>query len=259
MSSTAQIGWSNSVGSNAEDDAHRDWMQAALAKAAAEASATVVGGMVFGWRGRSLSVRVRAQSAEFWLRVVTEQEQWADGDFWTGNTDANTITGVPKPRVLRSWEWAEGATRLHAELMTLVDGRQCSPTPELRSPIELPSTWWRTLRESLRTLAVVPTSRTYLTEHEVARRLRVFFGDRADPTVSEWAAPHADLHWANLSAPCLVLVDWEGWGVAPAGFDAATLYLHSLIPCSSRPLPSGCASNSTNSWSTEMGWSPSSM
>ncbi|HET9255932.1 MAG TPA: hypothetical protein VFO16_12115 [Pseudonocardiaceae bacterium] len=24
-------------------------------------------------------------------------------------------------------------------------------------------------------------------------------------------------------------MDWEGWGLAPAGFDAATLYLHSLL------------------------------
>ncbi|MGH3773240.1 MAG: aminoglycoside phosphotransferase [Pseudonocardiaceae bacterium] len=217
------------VVSSAEDDAHRTWMQAALAQAAAEANATVVGGVVFGWRGRSLGGRVRAESTEFWLRVVTEQEQWAGGDFWTGNTDANTIAGVPKPKVLRTWEWTEGTTRLCAELMTLADGRQCSPTPELRGPVELPSTWWRTLRESLQTLAMAPTSRTYLTEHEVARRLRVFFGDRADPTVSEWTTAHADLHWANLIAPNLVLVDWEGWGIAPAGFDAATLYLHSLI------------------------------
>lgn len=217
------------VSSAEDDDAHRAWMRAALATAATEASATVVGEAVFGWRDRSLGARVRAESAEFWLRVVTEQEQWAGGDFWTGNTDANPITGVAKPTVLHVWEWAEGTARMRAELMTLADGQQCSPTPELRIPVELPGTWWRTLRESLRTLAVVPTSRTYLTEHEVARRLRVFFGDRADPTVSEWTAAHTDLHWANLIAPDLVLVDWEGWGIAPAGFDAATLYLHSLL------------------------------
>jgi hypothetical protein len=177
----------------------------------------------------SLGARVRAGSAEYWLRVVAEQEQWADGDFWTGNTDANTIGCVPKPRVLRAWEWAEGSVRMRAELMTLAEGLQCSSTPELRIPVELPGTWWRTLRQSLWTLAVVPTSRTYLTGNEVERRLRVFFGDRADPTVSKWATAHTDLHWANLIAPDLVVMDWEGWGIAPAGFDAATLYLHSLL------------------------------
>ncbi|MGH3888725.1 MAG: hypothetical protein ACRDSZ_19565 [Pseudonocardiaceae bacterium] len=78
---------------------------------------------------------------------------------------------------------------------------------ELRSPVELPSIWWRTLRESLRILAAVLT-RMYLTENEVARRLRVFFGDRADPAVSEWTAAHADLHWANLIGPGLIILDW---------------------------------------------------
>ncbi|MGH3941944.1 MAG: aminoglycoside phosphotransferase [Pseudonocardiaceae bacterium] len=217
------------VSSAEDDDVHRAWMRAVFAEAAIEASATVVGGAVFGWRDRSLGARVHAESAELWLRVVTEQEQWAGGEFWTGNTDANAIIGIPKPRVLRDWEWAEGTTRLRAELMTLAEGQQCSPTPELRFPVELPDRWWRMLRESLRALAVVPTSRTYLTENEVARRLRVFFGDRADPTVSEWTAAHADLHWANLIVPDLAIVDWEGWGIAPAGFDAATLYLHSLL------------------------------
>lgn len=41
-------------------------------------------------------------------------------------------------------------------------------------------------------------------------------------------AAHADLHWANVTAP-LLLMDWEGWGQAPEGFDAATLYACSLL------------------------------
>ncbi len=36
------------------------------------------------------------------------------------------------------------------------------------------------------------------------------------------------MHWANLTEP-LRLLDWEGWGMAPEGFDAATLYAHSLL------------------------------
>jgi hypothetical protein len=99
------------LSSAGDDDAHRAWLRAALAEAAIEASATVVGEAVFGWRDRSLGARVRTESAELWLRVVTEQEQWVGGEFWTGNTDANTIIGIPKPRVLRNWEWAENTTR----------------------------------------------------------------------------------------------------------------------------------------------------
>ncbi|WP_244207258.1 hypothetical protein [Streptomyces swartbergensis] len=33
---------------------------------------------------------------------------------------------------------------------------------------------------------------------------------------------------ANVSAPLRIL-DWEGWGHAPEGFDAATLYAYTLL------------------------------
>jgi hypothetical protein len=48
------------------------------------------------------------------------------------------------------------------------------------------------------------------------------------PTVTCWTTAHGDLHWANLTEP-LRLLDWEGWGLAPQGFDAAMLYAYSLL------------------------------
>ncbi|MGW7611902.1 hypothetical protein ACWGKW_32555 [Streptomyces sp. NPDC054766] len=39
---------------------------------------------------------------------------------------------------------------------------------------------------------------------------------------------HSDVHWATVTAP-LRLLDWEGWGRAPEGFDGATLYAYSLL------------------------------
>lgn len=212
------------------DDAHRSWLREAFAEAAARASATPTGEPVYGWRERTLSSRVSTPGGEFWLRVVSEQREWAEGDFWTGNVDASAITGVAKPQVLRHWEWDDGASRLRAELMTLASGRRCSATPELRESLPLPDAWWTGLRTSLEALATTHTQRVHLRQADVARRLEVFFGDRvADPTVSRWAPAHTDLHWANLLAPECVLVDWEGWGLAPAGLDAASLYLHSLL------------------------------
>lgn len=56
----------------------------------------------------------------------------------------------------------------------------------------------------------------------------MFFGDAVDPTVQERCTAHADLYWNNLLGPDLAILDWEGWGRAPAGLDAATLYCHSL-------------------------------
>jgi hypothetical protein len=48
------------------------------------------------------------------------------------------------------------------------------------------------------------------------------------PAVSCWTAAHVDLHWADVTAP-LRLLDREGWGQAPEGFDAATLYAYSPL------------------------------
>ena len=48
------------------------------------------------------------------------------------------------------------------------------------------------------------------------------------PRVTEWTTAHADLTWANLTAPRCWILDWEDWGTAPRGFDAATVLLNSL-------------------------------
>lgn len=211
------------------EDAHRAWLRGCFAQAAAKAGAVPSAGVVWGWRDRSISSRVETQRGPRWLRVVAEAEQWADGDFWTGNVDARLLTGVAKPQVLRHWDWHANQHRLRAEVMTLAEGRPCSATPELCHDPGLSAGWWSGLRTSLAALAAAPAIRTHLTQEEVTRRVRVFFGDRVDPTVRRWTVAHADLHWANLLEPECVLVDWEGWGRAPAGFDAATLFVHSLL------------------------------
>ena len=51
-------------------------------------------------------------------------------------------------------------------------------------------------------------------------------GDLAD---QPWTTAHGDLHYANLCAPQLHMLDWEGWGLAPAGYDAAMLHSRSLL------------------------------
>jgi hypothetical protein len=217
-------------GLSAADDAHRAWLAEEFTKAAATAEATVLGGLVFGWNDRSAGARVATTTGEQWLRLVVEQHAWAGGEFWTGNTDANVITGVVKPRVLRHWDWTDGTWAVRVELMTLASGAPCSPTPELREPVDLPQPWWTELASSLAALATVQTGRVHLRQADLTRRLEVFFGDRAgDTTVGRWTAAHADLHWANLLGPDCVLIDWEGWGLAPAGYDAACLYVHSLL------------------------------
>lgn len=211
------------------DQNHRAWMLAALDHAAGKFGLTVTGRPVFGWRGRSVAARARDSSSDRWLRVVTEQLYWASGDFWTGNADSSVITEVRKPYVLDVYEWEDGPQRLRAEAMTFVPGEVCSPTPELTTEIELSAAWWAELRRSMDRIAQVDTARRATSQDHVDRRLRVFFGDQVDPTITRWATAHRDLHWANLTQPELALLDWELWGLAPLGYDAATLYCYTLL------------------------------
>ncbi|RKT88488.1 hypothetical protein SAMN05421805_1011509 [Saccharopolyspora antimicrobica] len=205
-----------------------EWMRSNLARAAEHFGVQVDGEPVFGWRLRSISAPVTSPEGHRWLRVVSEQVQWAEGDWWTGNADANAITGIRKPRVLNVVEWEiPGVRRQRAELMTYVPGRRCSDTDALRAEVDLPAQWWGELRRSLDVLRATPTTRIRKDEPAIRKAVRDALGLSIE--VPEWETVHGDLHWANLLQPELGMLDWELWGRGPAGSDAASLYCYSLL------------------------------
>lgn len=215
-----------------QDSGQRRFLRRVLADAAAHFGVRVAAGEVFSWRDRTLGCRVLEDAdgghVARWLRVTFEHFDWAYGKFWTGNVDANTLTDIPKPRVLRWYEWDEETGRNRAELMTYVGEVACSPTAEARTfPDTLTPSWWASLCTSLDRVAQHRTDRIVRSSEEVERTLRTFFGDWA-PAPTRWTTCHGDLHWANLTTATPVLLDWEHWGLAPAGYDAAHLFCHSL-------------------------------
>ena len=42
--------------------------------------------------------------------------------------------------------------------------------------------------------------------------------------ITDWTTGHGDLHWANLTSAPLVILDWEGWGRLPVGYDIGLLH-----------------------------------
>lgn len=214
---------------NPADAAHRRRTLDTLETGARELGCVLTGEPVWGWGDRSVGTRGTRDGEPVWVRAVGEQVQWVDDDFWTGNHDAGTITGVPKPRVLAWTEMRTTDRWFRVEVMTLVEAAPASPTPELTAAPDVDDTWFSRLDGALGVLADVRTGRVATTQEGVTQRLREYFGDRIDPTVDYWLTAHNDLHWANLTAPDLVLLDWEHWGQAPFGYDAATLYCHSLL------------------------------
>ena len=94
----------------------------------------------------------------------------------------------------------------------------------------LPETWWAALRNGLDSLAAHTTNRVALEQGHLSRRVREVYGSDVDTRVpgDAWACAHGDLGYANLTGPELVLLDWESWGMAPIGWDAACLWASSL-------------------------------
>ncbi|MEX5638169.1 phosphotransferase, partial [Parafrankia sp. FMc2] len=90
--------------------------------------------------------------------------------------------------------------------------------------------WFQELRRSLGILATVSTNRRTIEQPYLDDVMPRMLGEPITTTApAPWVTTHGDLHWANLCGPTLCMLDWEGWGLAPAGYDAATLYCHSLL------------------------------
>jgi hypothetical protein len=213
----------------AEDgDGARPFLRRILAEGAQRLGATLDGDPVFGWCDHTIGAPALKDGARRWLRATGELEEWAGEDAWTGNQDAGSLTGIPRPLVIGRVDWKEPPVAIYAELMTYVSDPVCSPTPELREPFHADGFWWSALRRAVDTLAVQPTGRS---QHGPGRtpRLEDFYGHPISPREPVLATEHTDLHWGNLTHPGLNILDWEYWGAAPAGYGAASLYAYSLL------------------------------
>ncbi|GAA3735846.1 aminoglycoside phosphotransferase [Salinactinospora qingdaonensis] len=213
-----------------DESEQRLFLRQVLADGAARLGAEPTGEPVFGWRDRTIGALAIRRGEAVWLRATGEHREWTGDRMWTGNQDAAALTGVAKPTVLARSEWEEPPVVLAAEVMTLAPEPVCSSTPELRKELDLPDAWWEQLADSLARIEAQPSARVSYSEKNFAYCLHVRFGPWVDLDVSlTWATSHCDLHWANLTAPGLTILDWETWGRAPQGIDAATLYCHSLL------------------------------
>lgn len=212
---------------DAADAEFAEWMRENLHHAADQFGLSVTGPAVSGWRLRTIGAPTTGADGPRWLRVASEFPQWAGGPAWTGNADANLLTGLAKPQVLDLIEWDDhGWRRQRAEVMTLLPGRSVSPTAGMAEGPVLAEGWWTRLRRDLDVLRATPTSRRHTDQDAISARTRAVLG--AEIRIDAWETVHGDLHWNNLLAPELGILDWELWGIGPAGTDAASLLLFSL-------------------------------
>ncbi|MBV9142623.1 MAG: hypothetical protein JO115_17210 [Pseudonocardiales bacterium] len=133
-----------------------------------------------------------------------------------------------------SWQVAEQRLLWRADETELVTASPIKPGGVLITDPGLADVWWATLGRSLEALATqsitrIATPHTVpISQERVTATIEGVFPGYVKTTVTEWAVAHADLAWANLTAPECWLLDWEDWGLAPRGWDAATLWGNSL-------------------------------
>ncbi|MFD4956270.1 hypothetical protein [Streptomyces sp. NPDC058451] len=185
------------------------------------------GAEFWGWAGRTLGAPARtATGAPVWLRLVSAPEGKALGKLWDGALDAQHAFGDldgHRPALLAIHDAVDAGTAYRAELSVRVDQPVLSDDPIL----QLSHSWWADLARTLAKVSAIDTDRVAVRQQYMDQAIPEFLGIPA-PTVTCWTTAHADVHWANLTKP-LRLLDWEGWGRAPQGFDAATLYAYTLL------------------------------
>lgn len=169
----------------ASDERFKKWMRANITRAASHFGLTINESPKFGWRFRTISApALEASGTMRWLRVVSEYPRWAIGDRWTGNFDANYLTGLAKPLVLDVSEWEEDGRRQRAELMTHCPSQPVSSTDVLSDTVELSTDWWNELRSNLTQLGSVSTRRVHIGQELVNERAEDAFG--IDLHVDSW-------------------------------------------------------------------------
>ncbi|MFC9067955.1 hypothetical protein [Streptomyces harbinensis] len=212
------------------DPATEQAMRSALHAAARALDATVTGPPAWGWHGRTLSHRAEhPRHGACWLRLACAPAGKQGGKIWEGTAEAaRAFDGrVTKPRLHAVHDHDTDGAAYRAELTQYIASPTVAADPVIRHPIDVPDTWWKTLRTDLDTIAATPTTRVAVRDEWIARTVPTVTGHPA-PRVTAWTTAHGDLHLANLTSDG-TLLDWEGWGRAPAGYDAALLLGYALL------------------------------
>ncbi len=167
-----------------------------------------------------------------WVRIERRPYDKIEGQGWNGAECAASLDGVDKPAWFGGvvWRDAAEAAMWRADETELLPGTPVTP----ETAVALPDEWWGALNASLNVLAAHHTTRVAtpdtvaITQAGVTESVRAVFPSVHDTTIRNWVPAHADLTWANVTAPRFCLFDWEDWGMAPLGLDTAWLWGNSL-------------------------------
>src|SRR6266498_909126 len=174
-----------------------------------------------------------ATDRQTWVRIEARPMDRINGQGWNGVEAAACLSGIAKPRWFQGIAWSEPDRRMmwRADEIEFIGAAPIKPGGVLTVEPELTDAWWSTLTASLDALVGQKTTRVAglepITQERISATIAKVFPD-VDSTIDQWCSAHADLARSNVTAPACVILDWEDWGRAPRGYDAATLRGESL-------------------------------
>lgn len=203
---------------------YRAVSNAVLNEAARRFGVSIKGGHAYGFGRKSAGAVVADLSGqEVWLRV--------SGLIGTPNNprreaevNAEQLASVAIPKVHKTLEWIDDNVFWRASLQSLAPSPIVSPCcwllPDTKPPLD---SWFTDLHRAMAGMQAAAPRQHAVTPAHIKVSIAKAFGPRAPTEVVEWRVCHGDLHWSNLTAPRLMLLDWESWGLGPRGYDAARL------------------------------------
>jgi len=170
-----------------------------------------------------------------WIRIEVRGLEKLDGQGW-GLEASHVLDGIARPAWYAGFSWFDTVRRVmwRADETDRITDAAIKPGGLLTVDPQLSREWWATFDESLDALAAHRTARQAtidtepMTQQRLTSTIEKAFPGVVDTAIEEWTTAHADLGWANLTAPACHLLDWEDWGACPRGADSAKLWVSSL-------------------------------
>ncbi|MFD8847584.1 hypothetical protein [Streptomyces sp. NPDC059604] len=169
-----------------------------------------------------------------WVRVERRGLDRIGVQGGDGTASAEALSEVAKPAWFSGVAWRDETE----PVMWRADETELLSAPPVGNAVltkepHLSEEWWAALNTSLDALGAQHTNRIAtpdtetLTQELVTRTIHSVFPG-TDTSLCKWRPAHADFNWANMTAPVFCMFDWEDWGMAPRGLDAANLWGASL-------------------------------
>ncbi|MFD6877311.1 MULTISPECIES: hypothetical protein [unclassified Streptomyces] len=182
---------------------------------------------------RSLGGRTERDT---WVRIERRGFERIGPQGWNGTEAAAVLQGIARPEWYQGVAWREPGEPVmwRADELELIASPPVGKGALVLEDPGLSDSWWEALTSSLDALAAQQTPRiatpdtVTITQEEVAQALGEVFPSITDTRIERWVPAHADLTWANVMGPEFSIIDWEDWGMAPRGLDAATLWGNAL-------------------------------